>query len=605
MNDDTSDSRPLDLSDLREADTLGQAWDSWLRDDIEPTRHQASQTLVAGIAATVEELYDWDDAPAPDQGFRRSLKRDLLHMHDALRATPAADTGELWLSSPSLGQPAAMSDALVPVPVEHPPRTKQWRLVRRWWPAMEFAAAAILILALFGITFGNARIAEFFRDDDPEQFAAQGVATEYPIAPSTGSERAASNDAPQPQEAGVAASGGGFGVADDISIPMSGTLQQRWVNPLATTENTDAVPNSMTVGDGLVAVVSVDPTSMGIVLSLYESETGDRRWRANVDDYVDENTIGQDAAPVIANGKVYFVNRAGYFYMFDIKRYPNVDDPQALVSQKLDIDTVATRMVLSGGSLFVAGGVGSRIPSIAGIGYMLFVTGTAADAVFEVDALSGTIVNTVPLTVDQPDVNRPSLYRYDLPTGALSNVWNQPLAVPIDVNALDNGTLAVTFSSGLETTPGVTFRNPVDMQELSTFESESIVVPAGVTRDTVVVTSLNESGEAELQSIQVSGTPVTLDTAWTADEVRNGANPVIGGDVTLVVTDPGVIHLFDPSDGELVGETLVGMDHGLISALDTQNGSVYAAFEDGTIARYDSETATQWSTPQPEATPQE
>ena len=117
---DPSDSRPLDLRDLREAESLGQAWDAWLRDDVEPTRHHASQPLAVGIAATVEELYDWDDAPASPASFRRSLRRDLLHMHDALQAAQPASDGEAWTSFPASDQGETPPQASPSSAIEHP-----------------------------------------------------------------------------------------------------------------------------------------------------------------------------------------------------------------------------------------------------------------------------------------------------------------------------------------------------------------------------------------------------------------------------------------------------------------------------------------------------
>jgi len=473
-------------------------------------------------------------------------------------------------------------------------------MVRRWWPALEFAAAAIVILALLGITFGNARIAEFFRDDNQGNFASQGDATENPISPNTEAGAANADAVAQPPQAGVAAPGGGFSGIDDSSIPISGALQEKWTNPLAASEKTAMTPSQIAVEEGFIAVVGVEPSSLDIILSVYESEGGTRLWRTHVNDYVDENSIGYDTTPIIADGKIYFVNRAGYLYIFDIKGYPNSEDPNAFIGVKLPLTTVAGRLLLSNGILYVAGGSSPHIPSVAGIGQSLFIAATASDSIVEIDAASGTFVGNTAMPFDRADPNLPILYRYDLLSREIVSIWDQQVAIPTAVDVLDNGVLTVTFMSESDTTPGVRFFDPADMKEITAFESESVVDPAVVAQDAIVVTLYNNQGDVELRSIQ-AGSNVSLNSSW---DIRGGPKPVIGGDATIVVTDANAIQLFDPATGDQIGETPIGPEHGQIMALDTYGGSVYVAFMDGTIARYDSDTSLEWTVPQPQTSPE-
>lgn len=599
MTDNASDSRPLDLSDLREADTLGQAWDAWLRDDIEPTRHEASQKLAAGIAATVEELYDWDDAPKAPSSFRTGLKRDLLHMHDALRVSGAAAAPDSWEDPPTAGSQGA---AAIPLPLpatEKPAKAKRFRALRSWLPAVEVAAACVLIAALLGVAFANDRIAEFFRDEESGNFASQGDTPLTPTIPSAGSEPGIANAVAQPEEAGVATASS-FDRFEEDSILFSGTLSEGWKNPVAASTQAGSVPEHIVVEDAYIAVVSVDDSTMGVTLSVYASETGERMWRAEVNDNVNETQVGRNAAPIIADGKVYFVNRAGFVYIIDIESY--LEDQQPDVAMQLQLNTVGERMLLANGILYVAGGGGSYAPTIAGYGESIFMTATGFDAIFAIDSTTGYASVMVSIPADQQDPSRPGLYRYDLTSAQLSKVWDQPVAIPTDVNVLDNQALAVTFHSEAKTTPGIWFLNPVDMSELTVFEAESIIDPAVVAQKAAVVTLYNDMGDVELRAIQVDGSNVPLDSTW---EIRSRSAPIVGGDATIVVTDLDTIQLFDPASGDMIGETSVGMEHGQITALDTNAGSVFVSFEDGTVARYDSKTAPQQAEPEPMTQPQE
>lgn len=537
MTHDATDSRPLDLRDLQEADGLGRAWDAWLRDDLEPTRHAASDSLAAGLAATVENLYAKDDTPGPSTTFRHSLKRDLLHVHDALRLQPAA--------APNGGDfaPAALLPA-APIPAPHD-ATRRWRKrpsrpSRRWWPAVEFAAATIVIAALFGITFGNARIAEYFRDDG--NYASDGETTSTPV-----------------------------------------TLEQGWTTELRDVLGVNERPEHVVVTDRFVAVVSSDFESRSVTLTLFDAATGNRLWAALVNDYMDG---GGSPAPVIDDGKVYFVNGAAVLYVIDIATY---DDPGSLYATKLPFDATYSSPVVLDGVVYAAGGVMNgemtRLPDLAELDGVLFIVGDSTAGLVGIDPSNDTYVlewNPLPVQI-APGVT--GLWRIDPANQTILNSAQESDMRFRYVTALESGLLAVSGTTTQGRPIGVAFLDPEDLTEVYTFEPpdglwEGAVDTAG---ERVIVMASDPGNTVAMTVIDPLHPGAEVQLPWNYLNAPSKPDPTIDGSSTIIVSDDDVIRVYDPQTGAVLEETPIGASMGEINAMDTDGDAIVVAFEDGTL----------------------
>lgn len=542
MTPDPTESRPLDLSDLREADTLGRAWDAWLHDDLEPTRHAISQGLPPGLAATVEDIYDRDDTLGPSAAFRRGMRRDLLHLHDALRLGAAAGV-EPALAPPAV-PPALVSVSSPPVAIRPGGRRRRpSRPARRWWPALEFAAAMIVVAALFGVTFGNARIAEFFRDARSGNFASNGDGSSRPVSLATG-----------------------------------------WTAAIRDTYEVGLRPEHIVVADGFVAVVSGEPLSRMITLSVFNAADGVRIWTADVNNGDLEGAQGRDSAPVIADGKLYFLNRAAFLYVIDIETY---DDPGSLlVSQPLPFSGPASDLVVLDGIVYAVGsdfeGEGPNLPDLTEQDGQLFIAGGMADRLVGVDPATGAITMLVDAFPGEVGV-----WQFDPGSASVTNAWHATGLVATNVAALGEDRVVVTSVSSDGMSNVVSIRDADDLQkELGSFKSDQGLHGEGnVVGETVVLTVSDPASSVAMYVLDPADFAERTRLPWDDTDVRNKPDPVIAGESTVVVGDDDVLRVFDPATGAVLGQTTIGTA-GEVAAMTVVDDVIVVAFEDGTIASF-------------------
>lgn len=554
MTRDDTESRPLDLSDLRDAETLGRAWDTWLTDDLEPTRHAISQTLADGVAATVEDIYDRDYSPGPSPAFRRGLRRELLNVHDALRLGAASGAETAWASNAVTSAPATISPPLPPIEIR--PRGKRKRPSRPdrgGWPAVEFAAAMIVFAALFGVTFGNARIAEFFRDHNAGNVASNG---------------------------------------DGSST--QGSLVESWSNEVRDDLDLGLRPDRIVAADGYVAVVSSQNQAQAISLSLFNASDGVRIWTArDVSEGIYEGAQGRDSAPVIADGRLFFMNRAGFLYIFDIEAYPGADG--LLFSQPLPFSATESELIVLDGIVYAVGfdarsggDIGPYLPDLAEADGSLFMTGGTSDILVGVDVESGIMTTHQAATwpIDSSLGTNP-LWRFDPESGLIAD-WAQDWnLLATHVASLGDGRLAVTYRSPDGASNVVSIRDTDNIhEELSAFKSDQTLHGEGiVVGDTIVLTVSDP--ESSLAIYAFDGHDAARPRlAWDYVNPQGKPDPVIGGESAIVVSDADMVRIYDPESGETIGQTQIDSDIGEVTAIDVEDSMVFLSFEDGSVAGF-------------------
>jgi len=550
---DDTESHPLDIRDLRDAETLGRAWDIWLKDDLEPTRHAISQTLSPGVAAVVEDIYDRDDTPGPSPAFRRGLRRELLSVHDALRLGPATGPETVWPQNAVPSAAATISSPLPPIEISPSGKRKRpSRPDRRWWPAVEFAAAMIVVAALFGVTFGNARIAEFFRDHNAGNVASSG----------------------------------------DESLTR-GSLVESWPNEIRDDLGLGLRPDRIAAADGYVAVVSSENQTRAISLSLFNASDGVRIWTArDVSEGIDEGAQGRDSAPVIADGRLYFMNRAGFLYIFDIEAYPG---PGGLIySQPLPFAATESDLVVLDGMVYVVGtdargegAIGSYLPDLAEVDGSLFMTGVASDILVGVDVESGMIMHQAATWPIDPTLGTNALWRFDPESGLIADWVQDANLLATHVAGLRDGRLAVTYVSPDGSSNVVSIRDTDNPhEELSAFKSDQTLHGEGiVVGDTIVLTVSDP--ESSLAMFAFNGRNAErprLD--WDYANQQDKPDPVIGGETAIVVSDSDMVRIYDPESGEILGQTQIGSDIGEVTAIDVEDSMVFLSFENGSVAGF-------------------
>ncbi len=554
MTRDDTESRPLDLSDLRDAETLGRAWDTWLTDDLEPTRHAISQTLSPGIAATVEAIYDRDDTPGPSPAFRRGLRRELLSVHDALRLGAHSGEETVWMQDAIPSAPAAISPP--PPPIEIRPNGKRKRPSRpdrRWWPVVEFAAAMIVVGTLFGVTFGNARIAEFFRDHNAGNLASDG---------------------------------------DGSST--KGSLVESWPNAIRDNLNIGLRPDRMVAADGYVAVVSSENQTRAISLSVFNAADGVRIWTADkLSEGINDGAQGRDSAPVIADGRVFFMNRAGFLYIFDIEAYPGTGG--LLFAQPLPFSATASELVVLDGMVYAVGGdargegvIGSSLPDLAEVDGSLFMTGVASDILVGVDVESRMMTTFQAATwpID-PNLGTNALWRFDPESGVVTDWVQDWNLLATHVAGLGDGRLAVMYVSPDGASNVVSIRDTDNPhEELSAFKSDQALHGEGtVVGDAIVLTIADPESSLAMYAFNGrDGERPRLD--WDYINPQGKPDPVIGGESAIVVSDADMVRIYDPKTGDVLGQTRMGPDIGEVTAIDVEGSMVFLSFEDGSVAGF-------------------
>jgi hypothetical protein len=136
--------RPHD--DVAEQDRLNRFWDDLVRDADPRLPAQDDAALDPGLTAKIRRLHRLNDPSAPTPAFRRGLREQLFGREAAIGSAPSTPVD--W---PAIGPNGRMPHTVV---ITDRPRVRK---PRRWWPPLELAAAALLILGLFGVYVGGHR----------------------------------------------------------------------------------------------------------------------------------------------------------------------------------------------------------------------------------------------------------------------------------------------------------------------------------------------------------------------------------------------------------------------------------------------------------------
>lgn len=608
--------RPVDLQELREAEALTRSWDAWLEGEPDDPLQDADG-LDPALVNFALSLQDRDRTPRPNSGFRRSLKRDLLHAYDALHSGVAPEISPTRATLESTTAPFSIQPGRS---LRRSKKSRRWNFLPstgRWWPAIEFAAAMILIAGLLGVTFGNARIAKLFRDNaEPTMIAAvAGQPTELPTStpPPTPSPTPAPTEIPptpvitvtrepdtrsvpdagttaQNAEAGNSAVIGGSmggGAATAANAGLSGVASggsstelypvtvssSIWTQSFLKILGGSFRPEYVAASEINLYIVGTQDDGTYVMLAL-DAATGLLSWMS---DPLPDALAG---APVAAEGMVFVVTRSGQLMAWAERGGPLVTD--------LDIGgSVGSPPVILNGLAYVATGDEASPPSLIWNGGYLLLSGSSTDRLVTVNYISNETLASQWVQPESFEQIENAVWQIDPDTGESIDFWpSQDFEHRIaGVVALDETTVVLPTQSSDYAWNGFVVLDTVSMTALDQLDLSGqmwgLPVVAGTT---IYYPIMTPDGMLTVASYPTSGAGTSFAFASQEDPSRLVVLST-GPDSVLVATGPSFTITFGNGTAIPIGVSFDPYES--VVQVAATKSTAFALTDTGVITAYD------------------